>query len=129
MLDRAQLYQRVGGETVVRALVDRFYDLMDTEAHFKTLRALHPRLLHSSREKLFLYLTGWLGGPQTYVERYGHPRLRARHMPFSIGDDERDQWMRCMTQALDEHVPDVELRAFLVANLQSLADHMRNRAP
>ncbi len=128
-LERNELFARIGGEPGVRTLVDRFYDVMDTLPEARGIRALHPPALDSSRDKLFWFLVGWLGGPPLYIERFGHPRLRARHLPFPIGDDERDQWMRCMRQALDDTVTDVELRAFLVANLQALADHMRNRAP
>lgn len=129
MIDRAQLYTRLGGEPAVRALVDRFYDLMDARPDAAVIRALHPETLEHSRDKLRWFLVGWLGGPPLYVERFGHPRLRARHLPFSIGDVERDQWMQCMRQALADTVADVELRGFLVESLQGLADHMRNRAP
>ncbi|HET7774533.1 MAG TPA: group II truncated hemoglobin, partial [Burkholderiaceae bacterium] len=85
-------FELVGGEARVRALVDRFYDLMDLEPQFAGIRALHPNTLDSSRDKLFWFLCGWLGGPNHYIERFGHPRLRARHLPFPIGESERDQW-------------------------------------
>ena len=74
------------------------------------------------------FLVGWMGGPPRYVERFGHPRLRARHLPFGIGGRGRHQWMGCMEQALEEVVPaDAQLRGFLAAALAQLADHMRNR--
>lgn len=120
-------YDRLGGEAAVRRLVDRFYDHMDTLAEAAELRALHPPSLDSSRDKLTWYLTGWLGGPPVYVERFGHPRLRARHLPFPIDTRVRDQWMRCMRRALAETVTDDELRAFLDETLDRLADHMRNQ--
>jgi hemoglobin len=120
-------FHRLGGEPAVRRLVDRFYDLMDTRPDTVELRALHPGALHGSRDKLTWYLTGWLGGPQHYVERFGHPRLRARHLPFAIASRERDQWMLCMRQALGEQVADEELRAYLETTLDRLADHMRNQ--
>ncbi len=120
-------FERLGGEPVVRALVDDFYDRMDRQPDAATIRGLHPPNLRGSREKLFLFLCGWLGGPAYYVEKYGHPRLRARHFPFSIGVAERDQWMACMRAALDAHVPDLELRAAIDDALDRLADHMRNR--
>ena len=94
-------FEQIGGEEKVRALVDRFYDLMATLPEAAGILALHPPDLTSSREKLFLFLVGWLGGPPLYVQRYGHPRLRARHLPFPIGESERDQWLLCMRQALD----------------------------
>jgi truncated hemoglobin YjbI len=86
----------------VRALVDRFYDLMDLEPAYAGIRALHPPTLDGSRDKLFWFLCGWLGGPNHYIERFGHPRLRARHLPYAIGIAERDQWMACMLQAMGE---------------------------
>lgn len=116
----------VGGEAAVRALVDRFYDLMDLEPRFATLRALHPSDLSGSRDKLHWFLCGWLGGPDRYVERFGHPRLRARHLPFKIGIAERDQWMDCMRQAMNECELDPELRQRLDASFMNTADWMRN---
>jgi hemoglobin len=129
-LQREELFARIGGEAGVRKLVDRFYDLMDTLPEARELRALHPELLVGSRDKLAWFLVGWLGGPPRYVERFGHPRLRARHLPFVIGERERDQWMLCMERALgDELSADPELHGFLAAALAQLADHMRNQAP
>ncbi len=120
-------YDLVGGETAVRRLVDRFYDLMDTAPEAAEIRALHAQSLKVSREKLFLFLSGWLGGPQLYVERYGHPRLRARHLPFPIGEKERDQWLWCMDQALAELEMPAMVRDFLTTRFREVADHMRNR--
>jgi hemoglobin len=120
-------FEWVGGEAAVRGLVDRFYDLMDLEPAYAGLRALHPTELDGSRDKLFWFLCGWLGGPQHYVERFGHPRLRMRHMPFAIGKSERDQWMACMKQAMIE----VELDPVLIVRLNEsffqTADFMRNQ--
>lgn len=120
-------YALIGGEVGVRTLVDRFYDLMDSAPEAAQVRALHASSLKVSREKLFLYLSGWLGGPQLYVERFGHPMLRARHMPFPISSVERDQWLWCMERAIAEQEMPEELRAFLREKLRPLADHMRNR--
>jgi hemoglobin len=121
-------YELMGGDAGIRRLVDRFYDLMDTAPEAATIRRLHAASLKASREKLYLYLSGWTGGPPVYVERYGHPRLRARHLPFSIGERERDEWLWCMDRALAEHdIPD-GLRSQLAEKLHALADHMRNRA-
>lgn len=118
----------IGGDDGLRTLVRRFYELMDTQPESFAIRKMHPADLDSSEEKLFMYLSGWLGGPQRYVEKFGHPRLRARHLPFAIGRAERDQWMMCMRQALQEVVVDVELRSRLETALASLADHMRNQS-
>lgn len=128
MSDRQTPYDRLGGAGAVRALVDRFYDRMDSDPAAADIRRLHARDLRVSREKLFLFLSGWLGGPDLYVQRYGHPRLRARHLPFPIGSPERDQWLACMRNALDS--PDVppDLAASLAAAFARTADHMRNRA-
>ncbi|MEZ4367320.1 MAG: group II truncated hemoglobin [Kofleriaceae bacterium] len=120
-------YDAIGGDATVRRLVDRFYDLMDTLPEAATVRAMHATSLASSRDKLHLFLTGWLGGPQVYVERYGHPRLRARHLPFAIGTAEAAAWMRCMAQALAEIVDDATVRDQLADALARLADHMRNQ--
>lgn len=120
-------YDRVGGEEGVRRLVDRFYELMDSRAEVAGIRELHAKSLKASREKLFLFLSGWLGGPQLYVEKYGHPRLRQRHLPFAIGESERDQWMACMLQAMQDIGLDEGLRRELAAAFQKTADFMRNK--
>jgi hemoglobin len=120
-------FQRLGGEPGVRSLVDRFYDLMDLEPAYAALRAVHGNTLDSARDKLFWFLCGWLGGPQHYVERFGHPRLRMRHMPFSIGILERDQWLACMDQAMQETGVPEDLRQRLAQSFFQTADWMRNR--
>jgi hemoglobin len=120
-------YEQVGGEEVVRALVDRFYDLMDSLPDAADIRAMHARSLKSSRQKLFEFLSGWMGGPNLYVEKRGHPRLRMRHMPFPIGTEARDQWLMCMDQALDEIIEDEQIRQQLSDSFARIADHMRNR--
>ncbi len=120
-------FQSLGGEAGVRRLVDGFYDLMAVDPAYAALRALHPADLSGSRDKLYWFLCGWLGGPQLYVERFGHPRLRARHLPFSIGIAERDQWMDCMLRTLSRNqVPD-DLARQLAGSLFTTADWMRNR--
>ncbi|PTD98004.1 group II truncated hemoglobin [Pseudothauera lacus] len=121
-------YQQIGGEEAVRALVRRFYALMDNLPEAWDVRRMHGEDLSGSEEKLFLFLSGWFGGPNLYVERFGPPFLRARHLPFAIGSAERDQWLLCMRQALDEQVADEDLRGRLLQSFSALADHMRNRA-
>lgn len=118
-------FDAIGGAERVRELVDRFYDRMDT-AEYAGIRDMHPESLEGSREKLYLFLSGWLGGPPLYIEKYGHPRLRGRHMPFRIGDQERDAWMACMRTAMDEMELDGELRTFLDARFMHVATFMRN---
>jgi hemoglobin len=121
-------YERIGGAEKIRALVTRFYQIMDELPEAYGIRKLHPASLHGSEQKLYDFLNGWMGGPQLYVEKHGHPMLRQRHMPFPIADAERDQWMMCMKQALEEVVEDEKLRAELTAAFTKVADHMRNRA-
>jgi hemoglobin len=120
-------FEALGGEPAVLALVQRFYDLMDLEPAYRGIRALHPPHLEGSRDKLFWFLCGWLGGPQHYVERFGHPRLRARHLPYSIGIAERDQWMACMKQAMAETGMDAGFAERLAGSFFNTADWMRNR--
>ncbi len=120
-------YQRIGGEAGVRKLVHRFYELMDELPEAHRIRKMHHISLKNSEDKLFMFLSGWMGGPQLYVEKFGHPRLRMRHLPFSIGGEERDQWMMCMTQAMQEVVEDEALRKELTEAFYKVADFMRNQ--
>jgi hemoglobin len=122
-------YNIIGGDAQVSALVTRFYDLMDEDPDFYGIRKLHPESLIGSREKLLMFLTGWLGGPPAYTDAFGHPRLRARHLPFAIGSSERDQWMSCMTAAMKDVGIDVEMRSRLIASFATTADWMRNKEP
>jgi len=120
-------FAQVGGEPAVRQLVDTFYDLMELDERFTGIRALHPPDMVGSRDKLFWFLCGWLGGPAHYVERFGHPRLRARHLPYSIGIVERDQWLDCMRAAMQQmDWPDALVERLSEA-FQGTADWMRNR--
>ncbi len=120
-------YAQLGGDDGVRALVDAFYDRMDLEEGFRGIRALHPPTLDGSRDKLYLFLSGWLGGPDLYVQRFGHPRLRARHLPFAIAGSERDQWLACMRMALaDVSAPPI-VRENLMRAFFDTADWMRNQ--
>jgi hemoglobin len=121
-------FEWIGGEGKVKELVDRFYDLMDLEPKYAALRAAHGTTLESAREKLFWFLCGWLGGPAHYTDRFGHPRLRMRHMPFSIGVLERDQWLACMDEAMGDVGIDADLRRRLNDSFFQTADWMRNRA-
>lgn len=121
------LYDLMGGDAGVQALVERFYRLMDEDPAFARIRHLHPADLAHSKEKLHRFLSGWMGGPPLYVEKYGHPMLRRRHMPFPIGSTERDQWMDCMTRALQDCTLPAGLRDRLVAAFFNTADFMRNR--
>ncbi len=127
MSQHESAYEWLGGDAQVRALVDRFYDLMDLEPGYQALRAAHGDTLDSARDKLYWFLSGWLGGPNLYIEQFGHPRLRARHLPFSIGIAERDQWVACMAQAMNELAIDPALAERLKESFMQTADWMRNK--
>ncbi len=120
-------FEPLGGEPGVRRLVDAFYDLMELEPHFAELRAMHPTDLSGSRDKLFWFLCGWLGGPRHYEERFGHPMLRARHLPFPIGIRERDAWLACMAAAMTQCGVPETLQRRLAGSFAGTADWMRNR--
>jgi hemoglobin len=119
-------FESIGGESAVHTLVERFYDLMDLEPAYARLRQVHGTDLASARQKLFWFLCGWLGGPPHYEDRFGHPRLRARHLPFAIGVVERDQWLACMAQAMAECAVPADLQAQLAQSFFKTADWMRN---
>ena len=120
-------YDVVGGEAGLHRLVDRFYQLMDTEPKAAGIRAMHQPDLSEANEKLFLFLSGWMGGPPLYVEKYGHPMLRARHLPFAIGESERDQWIYCMVRAMHDVGLSEDVMRQLGGALWGVADFMRNR--
>ncbi len=120
-------YELIGGEAATRLLANRFYDIMATAPEAAELYAIHPLPLDTIRQKFFEFLSGWLGGPTLFEEKYGHPRLRMRHMPFPVTPKLRDQWMFCMEQALAEVVQDPLLRGGLTEALTQLATHMINR--
>lgn len=121
------LYEQIGGAEKLRALVDRFYDLMALETDFQGIMKLHPQPSDGSRDKLFWFLSGWMGGPNLYIEQFGHPRLRARHLPYAIGIAERDQWLTCMASAMQDVQLEEKLRDHLLASFYETADWMRNR--
>ena len=120
-------FEWAGGEAAIRALTERFYDLMDLEPDYSALRAVHGSDLSNARQRLSWFLSGWMGGPQHYTERFGHPMLRARHLPFSIGIIERDQWLACMDRAMQETGLDEALRTRLRESFFQTADWMRNK--
>ena len=127
MSEKLSIYELIGGVDQIDALVDRFYDLMALEPAFEDLCAMHPADLSNSREKLKFFLTGWMGGPDIYSPKYGHPMLRARHLPFKIGLKERNQWLACMYQALEECGIDGNIAKQLEESLFNTADWMRNQ--
>ena len=117
-------FEGLGAEAGVRAIVERFYDLIDSDA--PTLRAMLPADDSVSRQKLFEYLVEWTGGPALYSPHRGHPMMRRRHLPFSIGAFEVSEWLRCFGQAMDDASVDGELRTYLDVRIEALAQHMQN---
>ncbi len=128
---KSTLFELLGGEQqgmeALRNLVETFYDIMDSDPKAQPIRAMHPADLTSAREKLFMFLTGWTGGPQLYIERYGHPMLRKRHLPFAVDESARDQWMYCMIKAMHQLKMDEALMTKLAGQLYGVADFMRNQ--
>lgn len=121
-------YEKLGGEAGIRQLVKFFYEEMNSNKDVKTIRDMHAPDLTEAEDKLFLFLSGWLGGPSLYIEKFGHPRLRARHLPFSIGIKERDQWLHCMSQALDKMTIEKPMHDELMQAFFNTADFMRNQS-
>ena len=126
--EKSNLYALIGGELKLREMVDRFYDLMELEPEFAGIRVMHPSSLEGSRDKLFWFLSGWMGGPDLFVQQFGHPKLRARHLPYAIGESERDQWLRCMAWAMQDVQIEEHLQEHLMASFYKTADWMRNKA-
>jgi len=120
-------YELMGGEAAILNLVDRFYFYMDTRTEAEGIRNMHAQNLLTAKDKLFKFLSGWLGGPDLFIQEFGHPMLRRRHFPFAIGSSERDQWMMCMEKALTEVPMDQALRASLLKSFAQLASHMINQ--
>ena len=122
--DKSTPYDELGGADVLSDLVNHFYDRMDAES--PGLRAMHPADDNNSRRNLYEFLSGWMGGPPLYMERKGHPKLRMRHFPFSIGAAEAEEWMRCMRGAFDDVGVAALLRSYLEVRLDQTAHHVRN---
>lgn len=120
-------YQAIGGENTVKQLTNRFYDIMEHDPLAAELLAIHPQPLDGIRHVFFLYLCMWLGGPNQYEQERGHPRLRARHLPFAVTPTLKAQWMYCMRKAMYECVSDMGVADQLLKSLDQLAEHMINQ--
>ena len=119
-------YEALGGEGGIWQLVNRFYALLDELPEAYTVRKMHPESLAGSAQSLFEFLSGWLGGPPLYAAKKGHPRLRMRHAPYAVDQVVRNEWMLCMTLAVQEQVADPQLRTWLLASFDQMASHMIN---
>jgi hemoglobin len=124
---RPSPYEIVGGEAAVRRITDRFYDIMDSTPEAARIRALHADDLSAVRERLFEFLSGWLGGPPLYFQRPDHKCIMSAHRPFAIGATERDEWMTCMRRALSECGVPADVQTLLDAAFLRLAEAFRNR--
>ena len=120
-------YEQLGAEQGVRHLVERFYDLIEQDSQFCELRAMHPADLSGMRQKLFEFMSGWLGGPPLYFEQPGHACIVSAHRPFAIGATERDQWLAAMYRALGETSLNERTRELLRQALHRVAEAFRNR--
>jgi hemoglobin len=121
------LYLRLGGEPVLREFVDHLYDFMAMSAEVKPVRDMHSADLSHARDRLFMFLSGMLGGPPLYQEAFGHPRLRRKHLHFEIGNEERDQWLQCAQYAADQLDTEPSIAEDLMSELTAMADHLRNK--
>ncbi len=122
-------FEMLGGAENVTALVETFYDVMSEQE--PALATLHPcdpdgKVARPSRDRFALFLVGWLGGPEDYVQQHGHPRLRMRHGRVPVSVPMRDAWLRCMTAAMQRHGITGEVRTFLDSRFSEVADFLRN---
>lgn len=122
-------YTLIGEAAALEELVNRFYQYMSDLPEAAGIRALHEPDLTRPKDRLFKFLSGWLGGPDLFIQEFGHPRLRMRHYPFPIGPAERDQWMLCMSLALNDMNLEPKLHEQLLNAFWRTADHMINREP
>lgn len=127
MSEQISLFEAMGKEEGIRLLVDRFYDVMATHPDTKGILNMHPKDLTSTRDKFYMFMVGWTGGPQLFVEKFGHPRLRMRHFPFKIGVSERDQWLLCFNTAVEDLNYSDDIKSVLMPAITGLSDHMRNQ--
>lgn len=126
--DEPTVYNAVGGMDFFAALADRFYERVATDAVLLPLYP-DPSDLPAASHRLALFLAQYWGGPHTYSEERGHPMLRARHMPYVVGELERDHWLVCMLNAVNELVVDDEIRAQMTDYFVKAAEHLRNDQP
>lgn len=116
-----------GGESGLRALVGHFYDLMESDSRFATIRDMHPDDRETSRDKLACFLCGWLGGPKLYNEKYGAIGIPRVHAHLAIQTDERDQWLTCMSEAVQQQPFEEDFKSYLMEQLFVPAEAVRRR--
>lgn len=125
-LEDNSMYDLLGGEIGIKRMVDRFYEIMEGDESFRLIRDMHQADLAPMRLNLFEFLSGWLGGPPLYIQRHGSPCLTEAHAPYAIGQEARDQWLACMSQAMADVGVEQRYRDLLVPAFGGMADMMRN---
>jgi hemoglobin len=120
-------YAMMGGAATVRQVVNRFYDIMDSDPEAARVRAMHANDLSEMRERLFEFLSGWLGGPPLYFQRPDRKCIVSAHRPFAIGERERDEWMMCIRRAMEDCGVPAEVRTLLDKPLLRMCEAFRNR--
>ena len=123
---QSNAYDLIGGDKVIRTIAHDFYQQMQTRPETQALLAMHHSPMQESEQKLYEFLSGWLGGPQLYQQKHGHPALRARHMHFAIDESMRDQWLICMRAAIQNNIKKPEHQQVIIQAISTLADTMRN---
>ncbi len=122
------MYDKIGGFEVIDKLVNDFYEIMSTDPVAEDCFATHSgRDIRDSAEKLKYFLSGWTGGPQLYLEKIGHPKLRMRHFPFKIGPKEADQWLYCMRKALAQSSIEPGVQEHLMVAFKNVTDMLSER--
>ncbi len=116
-----------GGEAGIRTLVDRFFDRMSSDPRFATIYAMHPEDIEILRDKLARFLCGWLGGPKLFSEKYGSISLPRAHQHLAIATAERDQWLTCMKESVDEQPFAADFKTYLLEALYVPAEGVRRR--
>jgi hemoglobin len=120
-------YLAAGGELGLRRLIDAFFDRMGTDPRFARIYAMHPEDKEVSRDKLARFLCGWLGGPRLYNEKYGAIGIPRVHAHLAIATRERDQWLTCMTETVEEQPFAPEFKTYLMEQLFVPAEAVRRR--
>ena len=120
-------FQAAGGEAGLKKLVSMFFDRMGTDPRFATIYAMHPEDKEVSRDKLFRFLCGWLGGPKLYNEKYGAIGIPRVHAHLKIATAERDQWLTCMTETVAEQTFPADFKIYLMEQLFVPAEAVRRR--
>ncbi|MGH1541296.1 MAG: group II truncated hemoglobin [Arenicella sp.] len=127
--NRQTLYYKMGGESSLKALVETFYDIVETDPDGEPVHVLHLQGfgVNHLRQAQFEFLSGFFGGPQLYIEKTGHSNLRLMHEHVEIGAVERDSWLLCMEKAIDKVGFEAEIKDQLMQGFTRSAEVLKNR--